>query len=556
MRPVPRRRLPVVVGLALVAVVAFGGVWLVRGGQLLGPSSPAVARFVDETATSGIEHTFGGGPTASTGGGMAVLDCDEDGRPDLYLAGGDGPAALFRNASPVGGPLRFERVPSAPLDRSRVTGAYPLDIDGDGHPDLAVLGVGETHLVRGLGGCAFEPADATFAFDAGRSWATAFSATWEGTNVLPTMALGSYLVLGEDGETAPSYDCAPNAMVRPASASATTYAPASPLEPGFCTLSMLFSDWDGSGRRDLRVSNDRQYYIGGSEQLFRVAPGEPPRAYTEADGWRRLVIFGMGIASQDLTGDGRPEVYLTSQADNKLQTLARDGGPSRPSYDDMAQAAGVLATQPYTGGQDLPSTAWHPQFADVNDDGIVDLFVSKGNVESQPDYASKDPSNLLLGRGDGTFVESGEAAGIVTFARGRGAALVDLDLDGRLDLVQVNLGEPAMVWRNTGVASGAGHWLAVLVRQPAPNVDAIGGWLEVRTPGSTFRRELVVGGGHISGQLGWEHVGLGDATSADVRVTWPDGEVGPWLKMDADMFGVVERGASTVVPWTPGAGAP
>jgi hypothetical protein len=319
---------------------------------------------------------------------------------------------------------------------------------------------------------------------------------------------------------------------------------------------MLFSDWDGSGRRDLRVSNDRQYYIGGSEQLFRMAPGEPPRAYTEADGWRRLVIFGMGIASQDLTGDGRPEVYLTSQADNKLQTLARDGGPSRPSYDDMAQAAGVLATQPYTGGQDLPSTAWHPQFADVNDDGIVDLFVSKGNVESQPDYASKDPSNLLLGRGDGTFVESGEAAGIVTFARGRGAALVDLDLDGRLDLVQVNLGEPAMAWRNTGVASGAGHWLAVLVRQPAPNVDAIGGWLEVRTPGSTFRRELVVGGGHISGQLGWEHVGLGDATSADVRVTWPDGEVGPWLKMDADTFGVVERGASTVVPWTPGAGVP
>ena len=320
---------------------------------------------------------------------------------------------------------------------------------------------------------------------------------------------------------------------------------------------MLFSDWDASGRRDLRVSNDRQYYIGGSEQLFRIAPGEPPRAYTEADGWRRLVIFGMGIASQDLTGDGRPEVYLTSQADNKLQTLDEDGGPSRPAYRDMAQAAGVLATQPYVGGQDLPSTAWHPQFADVNDDGVVDLFVSKGNVEAQPDYASKDPSNLLLGRGDGTFVESGEAAGIVTFARGRGAALVDLDLDGWLDLVQVNLGAPTMVWRNTGTGTSAvAHWLAIRVRQPAPDVDAVGGWLEVRTATSTSRRELTSGGGHISGQLGWEHVGLGPATSAEVRVTWPDGEVGPWLKMDVDSFGVVERGASSVMPWTPGSRRP
>ena len=61
---------------------------------------------------------------------------------------------------------------------------------------------------------------------------------------------------------------------------------------------MLFSDWDRSGRRDLRISNDRQYYVSdGEEQLFRVGASGDPRAYTADEGWERLQIFGMGIAS-------------------------------------------------------------------------------------------------------------------------------------------------------------------------------------------------------------------------------------------------------------------
>ena len=140
------------------------------------------------------------------------------------------------------------------------------------------------------------------------------------------------------------------------------------LSPGHCTLSILFSDWDGSGRRDLRVTNDRQYYLDGQDQLWRVAPGEAPREYTADDGWVSMQIWGMGIASQDLTGDGLPEVFLTSQGDNKLQTLLT--GPDQPTYRDIALRRGVTAAQPYTGGDHLPSTAWHPEFADVNADGF------------------------------------------------------------------------------------------------------------------------------------------------------------------------------------------
>ena len=91
-------------------------------------------------------------------------------------------------------------------DLTDVTGAYPLDFDGDGLIDLAVLRRGENVLLRGLGDCRFERANETWSFDGGDAWTTAFSATWEGASTLPTLAIGNYLDLDD----------------RPARASATT----------------------------------------------------------------------------------------------------------------------------------------------------------------------------------------------------------------------------------------------------------------------------------------------------------------------------------------------
>ena len=109
----------------------------------------------------------------------------------------------------------------------------------------------------------------------------------------------------------------------------------------------------------------------------------------------------------------------------------------------MAFAKGVTAHRPYTGGDLRPSTAWHAQFEDVNNDGLVDLFIAKGNVAKMPDFAAKDPNNLLLQGADGKFIESGEAAGVASMAISRGAALADFNMDGLLDLVVVNRWEKA-----------------------------------------------------------------------------------------------------------------
>jgi enediyne biosynthesis protein E4 len=542
-----------------VAVVVVGSVAVGAATRVLSPAGNGAAlgapHFVNESATAGVTTTYGGDSTYATGGGVAAFDCTGDRRPELFVAGGANPSALYRNESPTGGALRFAAIDAAApgsLLGPGVLGAYPLDVDGDGIADLAVLRIDGLFLAHGLGDCRFADGSAGWSLDGGSGMTTGFSATWEGAASLPTLAIGRYLEMAGGRETS---DCDDNLLVRPrAGGGPPAFAPPTTLAPGFCTLSMLFSDWDRSGRRDLRVTNDRQYYIDGQEQLWRVATGEAPRLYTDADGWRRVEVWGMGIASYDVTGDGYPDVYLTSQGDNKLQALA--GGADRPSFGDIALARGVTAAQPYTGGDTLPSTAWHPEFEDVNNDGLIDLFVSKGNVNVMADYAARDPSNLLLGRSDGTFAEGAEAAGVVSFDRGRGAALADFNLDGLLDLVQLNYGRPVGVWRNVGGGDAAapramGGWLGLQISEPGPNRDAIGAWIEIRVGDATTRRELTVGGGHLGGELGWIHVGLGAADGADVRVLWPDGVAGPWLHAAANQFLDIERGATAARPWTP-----
>ena len=550
----PRWQLTIAGALALVAALVVGGLLV---GPLLRGSSPVVAlgaaRFVEETRASGIDHVYDGDLTYAVGGGVAAFDCAGDGRQSLYLAGGRNPAALYRNDSPVGGALRFTRVASPITDLTGVLGAYPIDLDGDGVADLVVLRASGNLFLRGLGACRFERANERFGYDGGAAVTAAFSATWEGAS-LPTLAFGNYVDPSRDD---PRQLCFDNVLVRP-DASGTRYASAIPLRPSWCALSMLFSDWSRSGHQDLRVSNDSHYYLAadGEEQLWRVRAGEAPRLYTADEGWVRVQIQGMGIASYDLSGTGYPDVFLTSQGDNKLQTLA--AGPGQPRYRDMGLRRGANAARPFTGGDIRPSTAWHAEFADVNNDGLPDLFIAKGNVTTDPDFAQKDPSNLLIGRADGTFRETAEDAGIVSFDRARGAVLADLNLSGLLDLVVVNYGAPVRVWRNVGSGDAAaskpmGNWLAVRITQPGPNIDAIGAWVEVRTGDRVQRRELTVGGGHASGELGWVHVGLGNASDARLRVLWPDGEAGPWMSAPSNAFGLVTRGANTIRRWSPGA---
>lgn len=510
-------------------------------------------RYVDEAATAGIDHAYRGGWEFYVGGGVAVFDCSGDGYPELYFAGGTDPAALYRNRSSQGGALRFEPVQGQPhLTLTGVTGAYPLDLDGDDRIDLAVLRVGENVLLRGLGDCRFEVANGPLAFDGGQAWTTAFSATWEAGADLPTLAFGNYVDRAAPG--APYGTCHDNDLYRP---DGDGYGARRLLRPSYCTLSLLFSDWNRDQVPDLRVSNDRQYYLGGAEQLWSLRPGISPRPAGRAEGWRELKIWGMGIASYDLTGTGLPDYFLTSMADNKLQTLEPPsfGQPLRPAFRDIAFQLGATLHRPYTDGEIMPSTAWHAEFDDVNNDGLIDLFVAKGNVEGMIDFARRDPNNLVLGQPDGTFREAAPDAGIVTFERARGGAVSDLNLDGLLDLVVVNREAPAELWRNAGstLTGGGpmGNWAMIRLRQPGFNRHAVSSWIEVKSGTHIWRRELTVGGGHAGGEFGWVHFGVGTAERIEIRVQWPDGQWGPWVRAFTNQFILVDRRSETPFYWYP-----
>jgi enediyne biosynthesis protein E4 len=523
---------------------------------------PATPRFVEETDTAGLQSRFEGQDEFMVGGGVAVFDCDNDGLSEIYITGGVNKAKFYRNKSTRAGPIKLQEQRSG-MEVTSATGAYPIDIDGDGNADLVVLRVGELEVFRGLGQCKFERANELWNIPKSNGWHTAFSATWEKGQTMPTLAVGSYY--DRSRPDFPWGTCTPGMLLRP-DVSGKQFAAPEMLTPGYCALSMLFSDWNRSGQASLRVANDREYYKGGQEQLWKVTPGKNAVQYTTDDGWKRLQVWGMGIASNDIDGDGYPEVFITSMADNKFQKLeatvvgadsntsVTGSQPLQPTYIDQAYKRGVTAHRPYVGGDIHPSTAWHAQFADVNNDSWVDLFIVKGNVSSMPEFAILDPNDLLLQETDGHFTQVGQQAGVASFKRGRGGMLADLNGDGLLDMVVVNRQDKAQLWRHVGAgiadkSAPMGHWLQLRLKQAEGNRDAVGAWVEVDLGGRTVRQELTIGGGHASGHLGWMHFGLGEAKDVKLRVQWPHGEWSAWQNVRADAFYSVDREAG-VRAWT------
>jgi hypothetical protein len=479
--------------------------------------------FIDRSDSLPVRPVYDGGWEHFVGGGVAIFDCNGDARLDLFVAGGEAPATLLVNVT-EGADIAFRPAQIDPM--KGVMGAYPIDIDSDAVADLVVLRDGPNRFLKGVGDCTFTNMPTALNLDQGTGWTTAFSATWEAGQGLPTLAFGNYV--DKTDPKGPFGTCDMNWLLRP---DGDSYASPVPLDPGYCPLSMLFSDWRRDGAAMLRISNDRQYYIkDGYEQMWSMSP---LRELDEADGWARLQLWGMGIGSQDLNADGLPEVMLTSMGDQWL--MANDGqGFTAAPFDK-----GATAHRPFVGDDGRPSTGWHAEFGDIDNDGRSDLFITKGNVDQMPGMAMKDPNNLLMQRADGSFAEKADIAGIATTARSRGAGLADLNNDGLLDIVVVNRRAPLEIWQN--VTEGTGGWLGVNLQQPAPNTHAIGAFVELRANGTTQTREITVGGGHLSGSLAPAHFGLGLEREAELRVIWPDRTATDWMPVAQNQVLRIEK---------------
>lgn len=472
---------------------------LVLCGLGLAGMARANPLFEDHSAALPL-HSYEGGWTHFVGGGVAVLDCDADGLPDIFAAGGTNPARLIRNK----GNFKFEAADLPEI--TGVTGAYPIDLNADGMLDLFLLRAGTNAVLQGMPDCRFVDATNDLGLPSEDKWSTAFTAWWSPGKRYPTLAVGNYV--DRNNPDGPFEACDGNTLLTP---EAGVYR-ATPLLPGFCPLSMLAAR-DARGKHTLRISNDRHYYVsGGYEQMWDIST---ERFLGPQDGWDTVSLWGMGIASRDLNGDGADEVMLTSMGDQVMQLAQPDG-----SYANAPYSIGTYAQRPHVGGDGRPSTGWHAEFGDVDNDGRADLFIAKGNVDQMPGMATRDPNNLLMQNPDGTFREEGAAAGVATLHRARGAALADFDQDGRLDLLVSNRRAPLEIYRN--VTPDVGNWLRVMPMQRDGNRNAIGAVITVTTPFGRQSVQHIIGGGHAGGQLLPRHFGLGPATVAAVQVVWPD----------------------------------
>lgn len=481
---------------------------------VLAASIAAADPIFEDKSAALPDHIYGGGWDHFVGGGVAVFDCNGDTLPDIFAAGGANPAKLIRND----GNFDFTDMPLAEL--TAVTGAYPLDMNSDGLMDLFVLRVGANVILQGGQDCTFTDATADYGLPVDEKWSTAFSAWWAEGDARPTLAVGNYV--DQSNPDGPFEACDANAIYQPREDgySKTT------LQPGFCPLSILAAR-DARNRLTLRISNDRHYYVkGGYEQMWDIAE---ERFLGPEDGWDNVSLWGMGIASRDLNGDARDEVMLTSMGDQLLQ-LAQDDG----TYTAAPYGIGTYAQRPHIGDDGRPSTGWHAEFGDVDNDGLADLFIAKGNVDQMPGMATRDPNNLLMQNTDGTFVEMAALAGVATTDRSRGAALADFDADGRLDLIVTNRRAPLELYRNA--TDETGHWVQVALAQSGGNPDAIGAVVMVNGQS----QQKIVGGGHAGGQALPLHFGLGDVHQADISVTWPDGTTSS-VTADADQTITVSR---------------
>ena len=143
--------------------------------------------------------------------------------------------------------------------------------------DLFVLRVGENLLLKGGPDCTFTLANKEWGFDGDAGWTTSFAAEWEKGAEVPDARRSAITSTAtrraRPGALARTIRCSARSP-----ATSPTIRSRTPLAPGFCALSMLFTDWNRSGTPSLRVSNDRQYYRGGEEQMWRIEPGKPPQA--------------------------------------------------------------------------------------------------------------------------------------------------------------------------------------------------------------------------------------------------------------------------------------
>jgi hypothetical protein len=287
------------------------------------------------------------------------------------------------------------------------------------------------------------------------------------------------------------------------------------------------ADYDLDGKPDLFVTNDAEYnsLFHNLGNRFEEVAFEAGVALPEDGGF----VSGMGLDFRDFDNDGYPDIAFVAL---NHQTF--------PLFKNTGKGDFVEVTTP-TGMRDLSykMSGYGPGLYDFDNDGWKDLFVSKGHVESRPLPATELEEYNTVFRNPGPtgkWTALTEEAGFNASppARHRGCAFGDLDGDGRIDVVVTALGRNAEIWMNR--TENSGHWLDIALRGTRSNRDGMGARIKVvtKTVGAQYNH-MTSSVGYASSSYGPVHFGLGqDDHALSIEIYWPSGIVQTFENVAAD----------------------
>ena len=554
------------------------------------PSQGAVpARFVDITEQAGVHflhvapHTSRKYLLETMGSGVALFDCDNDGRLDIFLVNG----APYTDPTPKGfipqktGPQDWNRMyhqkPDGTFEditeKSGLKGVgYGMgvavaDYDNDGYEDVFVTGYGGNRLYHNNGDCTFT--DVTEKAGVGGSgWSS--SAAWVDldNDGLLDLVVARYVTWDwEDvwcGEHREGYRgiCHPDVFLpitmlvyhNDGNGHFTEVSHKLGLDKPAKALGVAMADYDRDGRIDLFIANDSM-----PEFLFHQKPdgtfeevGLESAVAVNSEG---QTYAGMGVDFADYDNDGWPDIVVTDLAKQRyaLYENNRDG-----TFNYTSLLTGLSSESELHSG-------WSLRFMDYDNDGWKDLLIAQGhdmdNIERvSPMLRYREPMMLLRNTG-GKFVDVSSISGDIFQDAwvGRGMAIGDIDNDGRIDAVVSTNGGLAHILLNKTVTSN--HWITLRLIGHKSNRDGIGAVVKLTTANGSQWVTCTTAGGYMSSSDPRVHFGMGDSPVAEsIEIRWPSGIVQTLSNVKGDRQIQVDEpigvtpAAGTAQPQAPGNG--